>query len=189
MQRFLTTAHVSVKPHTIQLTLPLPYTGSWMTGRVEKGRAFTQTHTMNWTWTKPKCPQPLLLVFCPWKCCPPSIALQQHFSANTSAHSVLSHLGPTQHSCFSVGKLARKQLWFGQMLSLILLFFHWLIPAVCWKRKERDNRRWPWQESARALLWQLPQNVCCLLWLAKLMPLGQHLISAWKKASPDARSC
>lgn len=144
MRWFLSTAHVSVKPHTIQLTLPLPYTGSWMTGRAEEGRTFTQTHTMNWTWTKTKSPQPLLVALCPLKCWPPSVALlHKHFYPPWSYSTQM----------LSVGKLAMKQLWFGQTLSLISLFFHWLNPAVSWRRKERDNRCWWWQKSARASLW------------------------------------
>ena len=65
MKRFLSTVHVPVKTHTIQLTSPLPYTGRWMTGTVEEGTTFTQTHTMNWTGTKTKSLQPLLLALCP----------------------------------------------------------------------------------------------------------------------------
>ena len=53
----------------------------------------------------------------------------------------LSHLPPWSCSTqpLSMGKLARKQLCFGQTLSLIPLFFHWLVPAVSWRRKERDG--------------------------------------------------
>lgn len=55
-----------------------------------------------------------------------------------------SPLPPRSYSTqpLSVGKFARKQLCFEEGLSLIPLFFHWLFPAVSWRRKERDNCGW-----------------------------------------------